>query len=59
MELACRQFRAFDLDGLTAELKPGAGWCIVSMIAVGRADDEGDRLRERRPRAELRSAPWI
>jgi nitroreductase len=58
MGLACRQFRAFDLDGLTAELKPDAGWEIVSMIAVGRAADEGMRLRERRSRAELRSAPW-
>jgi nitroreductase len=34
--LACRQFRAFDLPALTAELRLGAGWEVVSMTAVGR-----------------------
>ena len=58
MGLACRQFRAFDLDGLTAELAPGAGWQVVSMIAVGRAAEERPADRERRTAAELRSAPW-
>ncbi|WP_432947599.1 nitroreductase family protein [Kribbella sp. CA-253562] len=58
MGLACRQFRAFDLDGLTAELRPDPAWRIVSMIAIGRSIDEGPVLRERRTRDELRSAPW-
>ena len=58
MGLACRQFRAFDLDGLTADLAPGAGWHIVSMIAVGHAAEERPADRERRTAAELRSAPW-
>jgi nitroreductase len=35
MGLACRQFRAFDLPALTAELGLKAGWEVVSMTAVG------------------------
>ena len=58
MGLASRQFRAFDLDGLTADLAPGAGWHIVSMIAVGRAAEERPPDRERRSAADLRTAPW-
>jgi nitroreductase len=57
MGLACRQFRAFDLDKLTADLGPDAGWHVVSMIAVGKAA-EGPQPRERRSPDDLRSAPW-
>ncbi|WP_246213527.1 nitroreductase family protein [Kitasatospora viridis] len=56
--LASHQFRAFDLDGLTAELRPDPGWAVVSMIAVGRAADEPSPGRARRSTAELRSDPW-
>ncbi|MFF0343589.1 nitroreductase family protein [Kribbella sp. NPDC004875] len=58
MDLACRQFRAFDLDALTTDLNPGAGWHIISMIAVGRAAEDRPAGRERRSTAELRTAPW-
>lgn len=58
MGLACRQFRAFDLDALTADLAPAPGWQVVSMIAVGRPADEGALRRDRRSIADLRSAPW-
>ncbi|MFE9422675.1 nitroreductase family protein [Kitasatospora sp. NPDC006697] len=56
--LASHQFRAFDLDGLTAELRPAPGWAVVSMIAVGRAGDDPSPARTRRTTAELRSAPF-
>lgn len=56
--LGVHQFRAFDLDGLTAELRPGPGWEIVSMLAVGRAADEPGAARERRSVADLSSAPF-
>ncbi|GAA4837597.1 nitroreductase family protein [Kitasatospora terrestris] len=58
MGLAAHQFRAFDLEGLTTELKPNPGWAIVSMIAVGRAADGPPEDRNRHPVAHLRSAPW-
>ncbi|WP_431683155.1 nitroreductase family protein [Kitasatospora sp. KL5] len=58
MGLAARQFRAFDLDGLTRELRPSPGWAIVSMIALGRAAAEPGDHRVRRSVADLRSAPW-
>jgi nitroreductase len=58
MGLACRQFRAFDLDGLTAELEPRPDWQIVTMVAVGRSVDQAPPVRERRTHVELRSAPW-
>ncbi|MGW4894709.1 nitroreductase family protein [Kitasatospora sp. NPDC004240] len=56
--LAARQFRAFDLDGLTRELRPGPGWAIVSMIALGRAAAEPAGHRTRRSVSDLRTAPW-
>ncbi|TDQ04206.1 nitroreductase family protein [Labedaea rhizosphaerae] len=59
MGLACRQFRAFDLDALTADLAPSAGWQVVSMIAVGRPADSGAARRERRTIADLLAAPWV
>lgn len=58
MGLACRQFRAFDLDALTADLAPAAGWCVVSMIAVGTPADSGATQRERRSITDLLEAPW-
>jgi hypothetical protein len=35
MGLAARQFRAFDAEGLTAELAVPPHWQVVSMIAIG------------------------
>ncbi|MFT4085831.1 MAG: nitroreductase family protein [Gordonia sp. (in: high G+C Gram-positive bacteria)] len=59
MGLATHQFRAFDLDALTTELRPHDGWQIMSIIAVGRpaAGDSG-RLRARRSAVQLVSEPW-
>ena len=37
MDLATRQFRAFDLDGLSDTLALAPGWRVRSMTAVGRA----------------------
>jgi nitroreductase len=56
--LQVHQFRAFDLDGLTAELKPLPGWEVVSMLAVGRAADQPSAARERRSTADLTTAPF-
>jgi nitroreductase len=50
---ACRQFRAFDLEGLTDDLDLAPGWQIRSMTAIGRAVGTVP-ARERRPLAELR-----
>lgn len=58
MGLAAHQFRAFDLEGLTAELRPGPGWAIVSMVAVGKSADEPARIRQRRSTADLCADPW-
>lgn len=58
MGLAAHQFRAFDLEGLTDELRPNPGWVIVSMIALGRAAEELPASRDRRSIADLCSAPW-
>ena len=58
MGLACRQFRAFDLDALTADLAPAAGWHVVSMIAVGEPADSGAARRDRRSVTDLLRAPW-
>ncbi|WP_031515004.1 nitroreductase family protein [Streptomyces sp. NRRL F-5123] len=58
MGLAAHQFRAFDLEKLTAELQPGPGWEVVTMIAVGRPAEPPAAARARRSVADLRSAPW-
>lgn len=58
MGLATHQFRAFDLEGLTVELRPNPGWAIVSMIAVGKALGGRPENRIRRSIADLRTAPW-
>ncbi|TDO68610.1 nitroreductase [Kribbella sp. VKM Ac-2571] len=58
IDLACRQFRAFDLESLTTDLNPSAGWHIVSMIAVGRPAEPPPPARDRRTTTDLRTAPW-
>jgi nitroreductase len=58
MGLSVHQFRAFDLEGLTKELRPEPGWAIVSMIALGTAAEDRPASRERRSVADLRCAPW-
>lgn len=58
MGLAAHQFRAFDLEGLTKELRPSPGWAIVSMVALGKAAGEPAENRDRRSVADLLSAPW-
>lgn len=55
MGLACRQFRAFDLDGLATDLRLAPGWEIVSMTAVGRPGEAPAPERERRTVADLTS----
>lgn len=40
--LGCRQFRAFDLDGLTAAIGPPPGVEIRTMTAIGRPLATGD-----------------
>ncbi|MFE8954916.1 nitroreductase family protein [Streptomyces althioticus] len=59
LKLAARQFRAFDLEGLTKELNPNPGWVIVSMVAVGKPADGPAQDRDRHSIAHLRSAPWV
>lgn len=56
--LSSHQFRAFDLDGLTAELRPHPGWDIVSMIAVGHALDEPHVERARATTHDIRTRAW-
>ncbi|HEU5036794.1 MAG TPA: nitroreductase family protein [Nocardioides sp.] len=51
--LASRQFRAFDLEGLTAHLGLAPGWEVRSITAFGRAVGEAP-ARDRRPLADLR-----
>jgi nitroreductase len=58
MDLACRQFRAFDLEALTADLGVAPGWELVSITAVGRSARESDGHRERRSVSDLRSAAF-
>lgn len=53
MGLACRQFRAFDLDGLTADLAIPAGWQIRTMTAIGRPAGTPEQPRNRRSRTDL------
>jgi nitroreductase len=53
--LACRQFRAFDLERLSTDLNLAPGWHIRSMTAIGRAAGDAP-ARDRRPVADLRDA---
>jgi len=55
--LACRQFRAFDAEGLSASLGLAPGWEVVTMTAVGRPADDAPPERERRSLADLTQAP--
>lgn len=50
MGLACRQFRAFDKNGLTALLDVPAHWEILTMTAIGKVG----HAAERGPRASVR-----
>ncbi|GAA0337023.1 nitroreductase family protein [Actinoallomurus spadix] len=58
MGLACRQFRAFDLEGLTGRLGVTPGWHILTMTAIGVPLPDGTTppVRERRSIADLRTA---
>ncbi|GAA3514184.1 nitroreductase family protein [Actinocatenispora rupis] len=56
MGLACRQFRAFDLDGLRADLRPADGWRILTMTAVGRPVGAAPPARTRRSITDLTTA---
>ncbi|WP_034263030.1 nitroreductase family protein [Actinospica robiniae] len=56
MDLACRQFRAFDLDGLEEALGVRPGWHILTMTAVGVAAAAAPDGRERRSIVDLRTA---
>jgi nitroreductase len=56
MGLACRQFRAFNLDGLRTALDVAAGWQILTMMAVGMPLPQDPPQRHRRSLADLRTA---
>jgi nitroreductase len=56
MGLACRQFRAFDLEGLHATLPVAPGWHILTMTAIGAPGEDGSPERHRRSVADLRAA---
>jgi nitroreductase len=56
MGLACRQFRAFDLEGLTTDLGLAPGWQVLSITAIGRPSGKTPE-RERRTLQHLRQAP--
>ncbi|GAA4385781.1 hypothetical protein GCM10023147_07930 [Tsukamurella soli] len=58
MGLACHQFRAFDLGGLTDDLRPAPGWAIMSVVAVGRSVDETTATPDRMAIDELVTAAW-
>lgn len=59
MGLACRQFRAFDLDALTTDLAIAPEWSLLTLTAIGRAADSGAPARERRSLADLRTAASV
>ncbi len=56
MGLACRQFRAFNLDALSADLHIAAGWQIATMTAIGVPASHDPPERHRRSVADLRTA---
>ncbi|MEV7803672.1 nitroreductase family protein [Microbispora sp. NPDC088329] len=58
MSLACRQFRAFDLEGLHNRLGVLPGWHILTMTAIGvpLRGDTAPPARERRSIVDLRTA---
>lgn len=58
MGLACRQFRAFDLEGVAAAIGLAEGWDVVSMTAVGRPVEQQPH-RERRDVVRLQRDPLV
>ena len=56
MGLACRQFRAFDLDALEAALGVSPGWHVLTMTAIGVAATAAPGGRERRSLIDLRAS---
>jgi nitroreductase len=58
MGLSCRQFRAFDLDTLTADLQVPPEWQIVTITAIGKGSDYSPDRRQRRDLVDLRTAPF-
>ena len=57
MGLSCRQFRAFDLDGLADDLEVRSGWRIMTLTAIGRAVTDKPP-RDRRPLDSLQDEPF-
>ncbi len=57
MGLSCRQFRAFDVDALSAHLQVAPGWQIRTMTAVGVAAPHTHPPRTRRPLSDLVPLP--
>jgi nitroreductase len=51
--LACRQFRAFDLEALTRSLDVQDGWAVLTITAIGRSDADAPATRDRRDLASL------
>ncbi|WP_244200644.1 nitroreductase family protein [Micromonospora arborensis] len=57
MGLACRQFRAFNLDALHDTMRVAPGWQILTMTAIGvAADDDQPIPRHRRSITDLITA---
>jgi nitroreductase len=56
MGLASRQFRAFDLDAVTAALGISREWKVMTMTAIGRAAEHDSHPRHRRSLDDLRAA---
>ncbi|GIH19723.1 nitroreductase family protein [Rugosimonospora africana] len=57
MGLACRQFRAFDLDALHDSLHVAPGWRILTMTAIGMAAEHDNPIpRHRRSIIDLTTA---
>jgi nitroreductase/GNAT superfamily N-acetyltransferase len=59
MGLFCRQFRAFDLEGLEKKLGVAPGWRILTMTAIGVPfpdDGASPPARDRRSLTDLRTA---
>lgn len=56
MGLACRQFRAFDAEGVSGDLRLSPGWQVLTLTAVGRAADGVRPERARRSLADLTKA---
>jgi nitroreductase len=56
MGLATRQFRAFDLDAVTAALDISPEWKVMTVTAIGRAAEQDPHERHRRSLDDLRAA---